>query len=271
MQSIQVKTPDGISLAAQDWGNPGGREILFIHGFNQAHLSWLRQVNDPALQRDFRMVTYDLRGHGMSDKPPEAARYADGKLWGDDVAAVMAATNLKRPVLVGWSYGGRVIADYLRTHGEARIAGINYVNARTVVEASMFGPGRLNFPNMQSDDLATNIAGTRGFLRACFAKQPSEEDFEAMLAFNMVVPALVRRNILGRPAESSDVLSQITCPVLITHGKDDQVLLASMADFTATKIKGAKLSFYDGVGHSPFWEDAARFNRELAGFVSATR
>ena len=44
-----------------------------------------------------------------------------------------------------------------------------------------------------------------------------------------------------------------------------------MAEFTAASVKGAKLSLYDGVGHSPFWEDAPRFNRELAEFVQGTR
>jgi pimeloyl-ACP methyl ester carboxylesterase len=269
MHPIKVTTPDGLALAAQDWGNPRGREILFIHGFNQAHLSWLRQVNDPALAQAFRMVTYDLRGHGMSDKPREAERYAADKIWGDDVAAVMEAAGLKRPVLVGWSFGGRIIGDYLRTRGAARIAGINYVNARTVIEPAMFGKGRENYPNMQSEDLTANITGTRNFLRACFARQPSEEDFEFMLGFNMIVPPYVRRNILGRPPETPDILATITCPVLVTHGRDDQVLLAPMAEFTATRVKGARLSLYDGVGHCPFWEDAPRFNRELAAFVSA--
>ena len=81
MDAIQVKTPDGLTLAAQVWGNRQGREILFIHGFNQAHLSWLRQTTDAALAQAFRMVTFDLRGHGMSDKPPEAERYAADTLW----------------------------------------------------------------------------------------------------------------------------------------------------------------------------------------------
>ena len=42
---------------------------------------------------------------------------------------MMDATGLKRPVLVGWSYGGRVMADYLTTHGTAKLAGLNYVDA----------------------------------------------------------------------------------------------------------------------------------------------
>ena len=39
-----VQTPDGVMISAQEWGNPNGAEILFIHGFSQSHLSWSRQV-----------------------------------------------------------------------------------------------------------------------------------------------------------------------------------------------------------------------------------
>ena len=39
---ITVKTPDGLTISAQEWGNPAGPEILFIHGFSQSHLSWMR-------------------------------------------------------------------------------------------------------------------------------------------------------------------------------------------------------------------------------------
>ena len=60
------------------------------------------------------MVTYDLRGHGNSDKPLEPERYKDSKAWADELQAVMDATGIKRPVLAGWSYGGRIMADYLR-------------------------------------------------------------------------------------------------------------------------------------------------------------
>ena len=118
---ISVKTPDGLTISAQEWGNPSGPEILFIHGFSQSYLSWMRQVNSD-LAREFRLVTYDLRGHGNSDKPLDPARYRDSKAWGDEVQAVMDAAGLKRPVLVGWSYAGRVISDYVTTHGAGKLA-----------------------------------------------------------------------------------------------------------------------------------------------------
>lgn len=60
----ELRTPDGLTISAQEWGNPTGPEILFIHGFSQSNLSWMRQVNSD-LAKEFRMITYDLRGHGI--------------------------------------------------------------------------------------------------------------------------------------------------------------------------------------------------------------
>src|SRR5215467_14706227 len=194
---ITVTTPDGIAIAAQDWGNAAGPEILFIHGFSQSHLSWSRQVEDSVLAKEFRMVTYDLRGHGGSDKPFEPERYKESKFWGDEVQAVIDQAGLKRPVLVGWSYGGRVIADFLKIHGPARLAGLNYVDAGQKSDPSFVGPNLKNLPLMASDDLAVNIAATRAFLRDCFSIQPTQEEFETMLSFNMMVPPPVRRGLSG--------------------------------------------------------------------------
>jgi non-heme chloroperoxidase len=265
VQATSVTAPDGLTLAVQEWGNPRGAEILFIHGYNQSYLSWLRQVGDATLA-DFRMITFDLRGHGASDKPIDQKYYTHAR-WGDDIAAVMQAAGLRRPVLVGWSYGGNVICDYLRDYGAGSIAGINFVSAATKFEQRFLGPGRAHQPDMFSPDLATQVAGTRGFLRACFQRQPSEDDFEIMLAFNMVVPPPVRKAMMSRPRNPGDVLGPLRCPTLVTHGIDDRVLLVGLGEFTAATVPGARLSLYEGVGHAPFWEDAPRFNRELAEFT----
>ncbi len=165
MEPTTIKSADGISIAVQEWGNPKGREILFIHGFNQSHLSWQRQVIDPALAGEFRMVTFDLRGHGSSGKPINRDAYIADKLWADDVAAVIETHRAQK------ARTGRLVLRRPHHFGlfaqpwRCRLAGINYVGARTVNNSTMFGPGRVHFAKMISEDLATNIEGTRGFLR----------------------------------------------------------------------------------------------------------
>jgi pimeloyl-ACP methyl ester carboxylesterase len=216
------------------------------------------------------MVTYDLRGHGNSDKPHETARYRDGNAWGRELAAVIAAAGLKRPVLVGWSYAGRVIADYLSACGSAGIAGINFVNARTNSDPRFAGEfSSIRFGDLMAEDLATRIAATRAFLHACFSRRPSQEEFETMLGFNMVVPREVRAAMSGRALDVDELLRRLAMPVLVTFGIEDKILTLDGARHTAALIPGARLSLYEGVGHAPFWEDTPRFNRELAAFVRA--
>ena len=265
---LAVRAPDGVTVAVHQAGDPRGSAIVFIHGYSQCHLSWARQMASD-LARAFRLVAYDLRGHGSSDKPLEPICYTDPRRWADELQAVIDALGAGRVLLVGWSYGGRVICDYLAHHGEARVAGINFVDAVTASDPALFGAGRGYHAGMASEDLAANIAATRQFLRDCFATPPAADDFATMLAFNMVVPPRVRAAMGGRAAHYDAVLRRVTVPVLVTHGLEDALVLPAMGRHTAAIVRGARASYYPGVGHSPFWEDAPRFNAELAAFAAA--
>jgi pimeloyl-ACP methyl ester carboxylesterase len=269
LQPLAVTSPDGLALAAHAWGNPHGREIVFIHGYSQCHLSWRRQMDDPALAEEFRMVAYDLRGHGSSDAPLARERYRDDRLWADDLAAVIAAAGLKRPTLVAWSYGGRVVADYVRVHGQDGIAAINYVAAITKSDRAFWGPSLKYTAEMAANDLAVNVRASRRFVHACFAGRPAGEEMEITLAYTMAVPAKARALVMARTRDEGDILSELRVPVLVTHGTMDRIILPAAGRYTAAQVPGARLSLYDGVGHSPFFEDPARFNRELAALVRA--
>ena len=242
-----VQTPDGVMISAQEWGNPNGAEIVFIHGFSQSHLSWSRQVTSE-LANNFRMITYDIRGHG-----------------------VIEGAKLKNPVLVGWSYGGRIIAEYLMEYGDKGIAGINFVAAFTKVVPEFLGPATPAVRKMTSENLAENIENTLSFLRFSTVKALPPDELEMMVAYNMVVPAKIRSHLLARPAPYEDGLKKIKVPVLVTHGLEDQVALIPTARYTVSVVQHARSSFYERVGHMPFWEDAPRFNSELAEFVTVTK
>jgi non-heme chloroperoxidase len=103
-EEFKVATPDGVMISAQSWGNATGGEILFIHGLMQCHLSWAKQV-ESSLADEFRLVTYDFRGHGGSGKTLDASLYSTPERFGDELNAVMDVAGLQRPTLVGWSFG----------------------------------------------------------------------------------------------------------------------------------------------------------------------
>ena len=269
MRRSEVTSADGLKLAAYEAGNASGPEILFIHGFSQCAECWEAQFYDPLLSGRFRLTAFDLRGHGASDKPASPERYAEDRLFADDVKAVMDALDLKRPVLVGWSYAGRIIEDYLEAYRTARIAGINYVCARTNNRPEFVGPGHEHFPAMLGVDKAAERAATLAFVRACFARPPSPETLERILDYNMLVAPHVRAAHLARPPSDGAILPKIDVPVLVSQGEDDLLVLKGLGELTAALVPGAKLSLYHGIGHSPFAEDTPRFNRELAAFAVA--
>ena len=271
MKIHTVKGAAGVNLHVREFGKSTGIPILLIHGWSQSHLCWSKQY-ESTLKDDARMVALDLRGHGMSDAPTQVDQYTDGDKWADDIEAVIDELSLDRPILVGWSYGGYIISDYVRRKGQGKIAGINFVDATVVLGPKAFGPligpGFLeNAPGASQDDLPTNIAAIRRFLRACIVKPISQDDFEEILAFNMVVKPSVRGAMIQRELDFASVLEGITVPVLVTHGRSDTVVLPAMADYILKHCKSAQASWYDGVGHAPFLEEPLRFNTELKHFA----
>ena len=275
MKIHDVTGGGGVRLHVREWGEKAAPPILLIHGWSQNHLCWIRQFQS-ALQEECRLVAFDLRGHGMSDAPMDPGQYTDGDKWADDVAAIIDRLALDKAVLVGWSYGGFVIADYLRKYGQQNVAAIDLVSAAVVLGPKAFGPligpGFLEYaPGAFAPDLPTNIAAIRKFLRCCFAKPVPQDDFELALAFNMTVPAKVRGFLTARELDCGPVLDEINVPTLVTHGRADSVVLPAMGEYTLAHCKTAKGSWYEGVGHAPFLEEPERFNRELRQLATTAR
>ncbi|UGS37003.1 alpha/beta fold hydrolase [Capillimicrobium parvum] len=269
-----VRGGAGTRLHVREWGDPDGPPIVFVHGWSQADLCWRRQVSGP-LGATFRLITFDNRGHGRSEKPLDPASYADGDLWAADLDAVIEQTGLERPVLVAWSYGALIVADYLRVHGDAAIGGIDLVGGAAVLRPPAFdhiGPAFLDAaPRACSSDLETSIPALQRFLRACTARPLDDETSSAALCWSMLTPPEVRGALLARELDATDVLARVEVPVLVTHGRRDAIILPSMAEHVLAACPAAVASWYEDAGHMPFLEDATRFDRELAAFADARR
>jgi pimeloyl-ACP methyl ester carboxylesterase len=268
--SEKIAGAGGVNLAIHEAGRAGAPPIVFIHGFSQNSLTWDHQFRD--LAERFHVIAYDLRGHGASDKPLESEKYTDSALWADDLAAVIRARNLRRPVLVGWSYGGYVIADYVRKYGDAELGGIVFLAAVTKQgseEAASYLSAEVLgiFGDLLSPDVRSSISGTIALVQM-FATQRT---WNVAFGSAMMVAPEIRLAMFSRSLENDDVLERIRVPTLVVHGAADRIVNRSAAEHMARTIPGARLLVYNGAGHAMHLDHAVRLNRDLAEFVRSVR
>lgn len=271
MQIHTVEGGGGLKLHLREWGKQNAPAILFLHGWSQNHLCWFRQT-ESQLADAFRLVAMDIRGHGQSDAPLDAENYTTGALWADDVRNVIETLHLDRPLLVGWSYGGFIIGDYLRFYGDAAIAGVNFVGAAIGAGKewirSRIGPRFVeHVPSACSEDQTVALHAIRDFLHDCFVKPIPSADMELAMGWTMLVHPKVRANLLRRTEDFTPELAKMTKPALVTYGDADAVMLPAMAKTIHAHVPDCRISEYTGVGHAPFLEDPIRFNAELTAFA----
>jgi pimeloyl-ACP methyl ester carboxylesterase len=221
------------------------------------------------LADDFRLVAMDIRGHGLSDKPRD--RYADSKLWADDVNAAIEALKLDHPVLCGWSYGPLVILDYIRHYGEDGISGINFIGGVTKLGSdeatSVMGPEFLSLvPGFFATEVEEAARSLDSLLRLCFVQELSVEDRYLMLGYNLSVPPYVRQALFSRSFDNDDLLPRIRKPVLITQGTDDAVVKPSAVEKHKAGLAHAQIHMMPNAGHASFWNDSGGFNQRLREF-----
>src|SRR5215213_9283277 len=120
---------------------------------------------------------------------------------------------------------------------------------------------------MTSDDRTESVRATRKFIHACFGGRPVGDEMDLTFAYTMLAPPKVRAAVMDRTRNEGEILPQLRMPVLVTHGAMDRIITRAASEYTASTVPDARLSLYEGIGHSPFFEDAPRFNSELAEFV----
>lgn len=228
---------DGTSLFFDDQGD--GTVVLLLHGFvGDVNIDWIRSgILDRVLDEGYRTIAYDARGHGLSDKPHDAAAYSDDALE-RDASAVLDARGVDRCVVVGFSLGART-ALRLATMDD-RVQGVVALGlgAQNLQEGA--GSGEAGDPERAAAGAAIGDvllgdadAVPDGPLRHY------REMADAIHADREALAALMRAPRPGLPTFVDDV----TVPVLLVTGRDDPVgdpvpLAASFADAQALTTAG---------------------------------
>ncbi|MBN9446700.1 MAG: alpha/beta hydrolase [Bosea sp.] len=271
-----VRTSDDVALHYSDWGS--GQPVLLIHGWPLTAEMWEYQAS-ALVDAGYRVISYDRRGFGRSDRP--WSRYDYDRL-ADDLDSLIRHLDLRDIVLVGFSMGGGEVARFLSRHGAARVAGAALIAAVTPCLArhpdNPHGLDRAVF-----DGLAAALSGDRiGFL-AGYAETVFRPGTDPVVAaglkawyLSMALPASGPATLAtARAWYETDFrpdMSAFTVPTLILHGAQDQSVPAAIAGRAAASlIPGARYVEYAEAGHFLPVDEKTRVTADLLAFLNGLR
>lgn len=276
MSAVPEKpSSDRVRLHVEDSGG-AGRPVVLIHGWPLSGQSWTAQVG-PLRDAGYRVVVYDRRGFGRSDKPSSGFDYDH---LADDLAGVIQDLDLRDATLVGFSMGGGEVARYISRHGQDRL--------HSVVFAAAVTPYMLKTPDnpegpltqdkaqaMASDLKADREAFFEGFTRDFFSAQGELKVSQAQCQQAI---ALCRQSdqaaALGcmQAFATTDFrgdLRQVSVPTLVLHGDADGVVpLEGSGRRTRQAIAGSELQVLKGAPHGCNVSHADAFNTALLTFLA---
>ena len=253
----------GVPLNVVEVGDPSLPAVILIHGFRQSYLSWIYQFGSDLPSR-CHIVAFDLRGHGSSGAPWGPEAYDHGQPWGDDLDAVIKATKLSRPLVVGWSYGGNVAMDFARYHPDVPVAGYILVATTGGFLRAPAPPPNAPLRPTASPNLQLNVAAVEGSINFLFPKTVDARLREEFMAASMRVSPFVDRAIALRTGyDNLDLLGSLHAPLSFVFGGKDPIVNPVLAQTLTTRVPQAKVVVFPKAGHGLFVEDPATFNALL--------
>jgi pimeloyl-ACP methyl ester carboxylesterase len=271
---------DGVRVFWERYGD-GAPTVLLLPAWSIIHSrQWKAQVS--YLARHYRVVTFDGRGNGRSDRPPTAAAYNDDQYVADAVA-VLDATGTDRAVLVGLSRGGRWAVELAATWPE-RVLGAVLIDPAISFMAPL--PQRQAFSFDEELDTTEGWAKFnrhywrreyRDFLEffasEVFSESHSTKQIEDFVGWGLETsPETLTLTQLGaQPASRSEmeaILGRVRCPVLVVHGGDDRVRPHAVGA-AAAELAGGALVTIEGGGHCPQARHPVKINLLIREFVES--
>jgi pimeloyl-ACP methyl ester carboxylesterase len=243
----------GVSIYYETHGR--GPAMLLSHGYGATSRMWDGQV--AAFAERWRLILWDMRGHGQSGDPADPALYSHALSVGD-MAAVLDACGERGPVIVGGLSLGGVFSLAFHLARPERVRALMLFDT---------GPGFRNpearrqwneRTERRARELeARGIGDPVGGAETRLGRHRSARGL-----------ALAARGMLTQPDSSLiDSLPRIAVPTLVLVGSEDKNFLAA-ADYMAAKITGAQKVVIPGAGHSANLDQPEPFNRAVADFLA---
>jgi pimeloyl-ACP methyl ester carboxylesterase len=263
-----------VRLHIDDSGG-SGRPVVLIHGWPLSAQAWESQV--PALRAaGYRVVAYDRRGFGRSDKPESGYGY---DALADDLERVIEQCGLQDLTLVGFSMGGGEVARYIARHGESRLHSVVFAAAvpPCLMKSADNPEGPLTPEKAQKSKQALEQD------RAAFFDQFTKDFFSAHGALRVTEPqrgeaialclqsaqhaALACMDSFGTTDFRED-LKQVKVPTLVIHGDADAIVpVEGSGQRTHRAVAHSQLVRVSGAPHGLNVSHVKAFNDALLSFL----
>jgi pimeloyl-ACP methyl ester carboxylesterase len=269
---------DGVRSYYEVYGS-GETTVLLLPTWSIVHSRhWKAQI--PYLARHARVVTFDGRGNGRSDRPVGVAAYLEDE-FAADALAVMDATDTERATLVGLSCGA-IFATLLAADHPERVDGIVYIGP--AVGLAPGHPERQVYAFDEEYDTDEGWAKYNShfwsrsyreflefFFAQCFSEPHSTKQIEDAVGWGLetdpeTLADTCRAIGLCRLERFRETCARVRCPALVIHGDDDRIRPHAQGAALA-EATGAKLVTLEGVGHMPHARHPVKVNLLLRDFI----
>jgi len=248
-------------------GHDGADTVMLAHSLASSHIMWAPQVR--ALEPRYRVLRYDIRGHGASGVP--AGPYTLEQLAADAVS-LLDALDIDRVHFVGLSMGG-MIGQALALHHRDRLLSLGLCDTTARIPASMQPVWRERIERARAEGMAALVEET---IARWFTEPARTAGAPAI--------DMIREQILATPVEGFvgcceaisaldylDRLDQVDLPTLILVGEQDPSTPVVASEAIQARIPGSRLVRLADAAHLSNIEQAAGFNEALLAFLDATR
>lgn len=260
-----LETPDGVRLRVCDRGR-GERAFVLVHGWKQSHRLW--DLTIARLAEHHRVVAFDLRGMGESDKPN--SRYDFDELAGD-LGFVLETLDVENATLVGWSMGCSVSLQHLR-RGSARVGRLVLVNGPIRLVRSNDFPYGLAEAKLEGylDDMARYwpLRERRFLAESLLEPHPEHVDWLVRIALQTPLDVALRLVREQATLDHRDVVERLAIPVLAAYSRHDPYYPTALADWIAQTAPKGQRAIFERSAHCIPFEEPDAFCAALETFAA---
>jgi len=273
--SVRFATDDGAIISYDVVGE--GKPLIITHGWDANRHFFDKNI--PALAQKYKVISYDIRGHGESDRSDRTERGLTLGRYAQDLKQLIEILGLQDVALAGWSMGTSITLDFVRQFGCTNISKLCFVDMtpkllcddqwKLGLYENFYHTDNLGWLSIMTNDW--NDA-CNAFVPMMFNKSKTTKKEDIAWAFSQAkdnVPhVMINMWIAMAAADYRDELGKISVPTLLCCSGDGQLYSRRHGEYMKEHIGNAKLVFFDNSGHALMIEEPDKFNEELAIFLA---